>query len=108
MEPGDRTSATVKRDYTDRDGIQRRVIIPTGITDYAEGIPISLAVDTLFAQSGIEYRRALIDELWARGLIEPCDYLKPGAAELITAALRAANKRDALDIISFAKEDCKR
>lgn len=97
-----------KVDYLDRDGIRRRVLIPEGVTDYAEGIPVSLAVDTIFADTGVEYRRRLVDELWARGLIEPCDYLKPGAPELITAALRSAQKADALTIISIAHEDCKR
>jgi hypothetical protein len=86
----------------------RRVLIPANVTDYAEGIPISLPVDNLFRECAVEYRRSLIEELWARGLVEPCDYLKPGAPELITAALRAVNKRDALDIISLASEDCKR
>jgi hypothetical protein len=108
MEPRSKVTPTVKRDYTDRDGIQRRVLVPANVTDYTEGIPISLPVDTLFAHCAVEYRRTLIEELWARGLVEPCDYLKPGAAELITAALRAVNKKDALDIISYANEDCKR
>lgn len=98
----------VKVDYEDRDGIKRRVLIPEGMIDYSEGIPVSLSVDSLYRHCPIEYKKVLTEELWARGLIEPCDYLLPGAAELITAAIRAAVKHDALDIVSFAREDCKK
>lgn len=108
MEPRSKVTPTVKREFVDRDGIRRRVLVPADVTDYSEGIPVSLPVDTLFAHCAVEYRRSLIEELWARGLVEPCDFMKPGAPELITAALRAVNKKDALDIISFAHEDCKR
>lgn len=101
-------TASVRRvDYTDKEGIKRRCLIPDGITDYREGIPVSLAVDSLYLHCSLEFRRALVDELWARGLVEPCDFKRPGAAELITAALRSAIKHDALNIISLASEECK-
>ena len=95
-------------DYIDKEGIQRRVLIPDGVTDYAEGIPVSLPVDSLFAHCSAEFRRELIEELWARGLVEPSDYLKAGAAELVTAALRSVVKNDALSIISLAREESKK
>lgn len=98
---------SVKRDYVDRDGIQRRVLIPPDVTDYGEGVPLSLDVDVLFRHCGIDFVRDLSAELWARGLIEPADYLKAGAAELITAALRSVVKRDALDILALARESRK-
>lgn len=100
----------VKRDYVDEYGIQRRVLVPDGEHNLAEGVPISLAVDSLFSQSPLEYRKALMVELWARGLIEPCDFSKAGAAELVRAALLAVTKHDTLDILSFAREakkDCR-
>jgi hypothetical protein len=92
-------------DYIDKDGIQRRVLLPSGITDASEGIPLSLPVDSLFTHCSLEFRRALIEELWARGLVEPGDYLKPGAAELVSAALRSVVKLDALDILALAREE---
>lgn len=95
-------------DYADKDGIKRRVFIPDGITDYSEGIPASLDVSVLFPDFPVEYIRRLTDELWARGLIEPCDYVKPGAPELIAAALRSAIKVDALSIVTLAHKDCKK
>lgn len=97
---------TRRVDYIDKDGIKRRVLIPVGVTDLSEGIPISLPVDSLYYDCSIEFRRLLIDELWARGVIEPCDFKKAGAGELITAALRSAVRHDALDIISLANQEC--
>lgn len=94
-----------RADYIDKDGIKRRVLIPEGIADYSEGIPVSLSVDQLYAHCSIDFRRTLIEELWARGLVEPADYLKAGAAELITAALRSVVKHDTLDILALAKEE---
>lgn len=99
--------ATKKVDYIDKDGIQRRVLIPAGVSDYSEGIPVSVPVDSLYQHCSIEFRRAIIEELWARNLIEACDFKRPGAGELITAALRSVIKHDALDIISLAREDCR-
>lgn len=96
-----------KVDYTDKDGIKRRVLLPAGDHNVNEGIPISLDLDSLYGHCPVEYRRILTDELWARGLIEPCDFNRPGASELIRAAILAAVKRDTLDIQSLAREACK-
>lgn len=96
-----------KVDYTDDDGIKRRVLLPVGDHNVREGIPISLNLDTLYAHCPVEYRRILTDELWARGLIEPCDFMKPGADDLIRAAFLAAVRRDSLDIKNLAREACK-
>lgn len=104
---GANPAVSVKKvDYVDAEGIQRRVIIPEGATEYQEGIPISLPVDNLYQHCSAEFRQELMAELRARGLIEACDYLKPGASELIRASLIAVVKKDVLDIISFASEEC--
>lgn len=95
-------------DYVDAQGIRRRVLLPAGISDYKEGIPVSLDVDALFGHTSLEFRRALVEELWARELVEPCDFKRPGAAELIRASLLAVVKQDALSIISFANEVCRK
>lgn len=94
-----------KRDYTDPKGIKRRVALPEGATaDVSEGIPISLDVGALYPHMPPEFVRALTDELWARDLVEPRDFLASGAHERIRAALLSVLKRDALDIVSFARE----
>lgn len=99
--------AVKKVDYTDREGIKRRVLIPDGVTDYSEGIPISLSLDSLYPHCPVEYVKTLTDELWARGLVEPCDFRRAGANELVRAALLAVAKKDVLDIVNFANKECK-
>lgn len=99
-----------KVDYTDALGIPRRVLLPdeaSGI-DPSEGIPLSLDLDDLYAHMPPDFLRRLYTELWARGLVEPQDYLRPGAADLFMAALRAVVKYDALNAIALAKEVSKR
>ncbi len=99
---------TARADYHDQDGIQRRVELPIGSTSYTEGVPVSLDADRLFPQCSPDFRRKLVAELWARGLVEPCDFMKAGAPELIRAALLACVKSDVLDIITLANNECRR
>lgn len=101
-------SNNIKMDYVDREGIQRRVLLPEGDHNVQEGIPLSLMVDSLYSHCPVEYRVRITDELWARGLIEPCDFIKPGASELIRSAILAAVKSDVLDIITLATKECTR
>jgi hypothetical protein len=98
----------VKMDYVDSDGIQRRVELPAGVSNYAEGVPVSLDVDRLFMDCSPDFRRKLVQELWARNLIEPCDFMKAGAPELIRSAVQACIKIDTLDIITLANRECRR
>lgn len=95
-------------DYTDSDGIKRRVMLPVGVTAYEEGIPLSLDVDRLYGDTPLSFRRRLVEELWARGLIEPCHYTRAGAPELLRAAISSAIKADTLDILTLAKSECRR
>lgn len=97
-----------KVDYTDSNGIRRRVLLPHGITDHEEGIPVSLDADRLYLHCPVDFRRRLMEELWARDLIEPCDYKRPGAPELVRAAITAATKADTLDIITLADQECRK
>lgn len=94
-------------DFVDSDGIKRRVMIPPGVTAYDEGIPVSLDADRLYLNCSLDFRRRLVDELWARGLVEPCDFKRPGAPELTRAAVQAALKADTLAILTLADVDCK-
>ncbi len=92
-------------DYTDSDGILRRVRVPdTGAFDVSEGIPISVPVDQLYMHLSVEFRRELVNTLWERGFIEPEHFLQPGAAERIRAVILSLVKRDVFDIMSLAGE----
>ena len=95
----------IRVDYVDKQGIKRRVLLPAGVSDPSEGIPVSLPVDRLYEHCSIDFRRELIEELYARNLVEPADFQKAGAAELVTAAIRSVIKHDALDILSLAREE---
>jgi hypothetical protein len=98
----------IKADYVDENGIQRRVELPAGATNYHEGIPVSLDVDRIFAHCSIDFRRNLVAELWAHGLVEPCDFLVAGAPEKVRSAIQACVKLDTLDILTLASSECKR
>lgn len=91
-------------DYTDGDGLQKRVALPPGNKAYEEGIPVSLDLDQLYGDCPLSFRKRLADELFARGLKEPTDFVRPGAAELVRAAVLGAVRRDALDIIGLARK----
>jgi hypothetical protein len=94
----------IKVDYIDRDGIKRRVLLPDAYADPAEGIPVSLPVEQLYSHMPPAFQAALVTALWARDLIEPADFLAPGAAERARAALLEVVKHDALNMLSFAGE----
>lgn len=92
-------------DYRDAEGIQRRVLLPAGsLDDPAEGVPVSVPVDTLYLHMPLSFRISLIDALWAVGLVEPEDFLKLGAAQQVQAALISIVKHDAMSILALAKE----
>lgn len=91
-------------DYTDAEGIKRRVLLPEEGIDPVEGIPISVPVDTLYQHMPLSFRIRLIEALWVVGLIEPDDFLRLGAADQIRAALLSVVKHDTMDILSMAKE----
>jgi hypothetical protein len=95
----------VNIDYRDEHGIDRRVLVPEDDgANPSEGVPLSLDVDSLYEHMPIKFRQQLVKELWARNLIEPADFLRPGAAELIRAALLSVVKRDTMDILNLARE----
>lgn len=98
-----------KVDYQDAEGLPRRSLLPTeanGI-DPDEGIPLHLDLDPLYGHLPLSFRQRLYKAIWEHGLVEPCDYLQPGAAEKYMAALRSVIKQDALNAIALAKEVCK-
>lgn len=99
-------SNLTRRHITDDLGIPKVVLLPAGETDTRLGIPVSLDLSTLYAHMPPAFVQTLTGELHNRGLIEPCDYLKPGAAELYRAALLSVIRHDFLSIQTLAKEVC--
>lgn len=96
---------STKVDYTDAEGIKRRVLLPTDDGAYPEeGIPISLPIDKIYQHMPLTFRQALVDAFFAVGLVEPKDFLAAGAATRIQAALLSVVKRDVMDILALAKE----
>lgn len=94
----------IKRDYYDERGIKRRVLVPDENAPLSEGIPISLPVDNLYHSAPTDFVVRLVNALFARELIEPEDFFKPGAAELTRNALLDSLKFDAMNIITLAHE----
>ena len=93
-------------DYVDDNGIKRRVLVPQQAESVApaEGVPLSLDVDRLYADCPLAFRQRLVTELWAVGLVQKADFLAPDAANRIRAALLATVKQDTVAIINFARE----
>lgn len=95
----------VKQDYVDERGRKARVLVPDdGSTPPSEGIPISLDLSVVYGDAPDSFIVRLTDECWARGLIEPSDFLVAGAAERIRSALFGALRYDPLSIQTFAKD----
>lgn len=90
------------RDYYDYNGIKRRVLVPDDDAPPEEGVPLSLPVDELYSEMPLPFKQKLAEALFARGLIEPRDFFKAGAAELARAAILDVAKYDALDMITLA------
>lgn len=97
----------ILQDIIAPDGSKRRVLAPAdGSVDAAsEGIPVSLDIGELYPHMPPAFVAALIEALWARGLVEPADFLKAGAAEKARSALLDVVKLDALDMIALAKKE---
>lgn len=95
-----------RADYINAAGLQRRVLIPDG-GDPAEGIPVSLDFEAAFPHMPFSFVVSLTQACWARGLIEPCDFLRPGADALFKSAMLSVIKQDFLTVQNVAREECK-
>jgi hypothetical protein len=95
-------------DYQDADGVPHRVALPDGRDDIppAEGLPVSLNLDMLYTELEPEFRRNFYIALWNMGLIQPCDYLRPGASELFRRAFNSAIRTEFFRVMALAKEVC--
>lgn len=87
-------------DFTDSEGRKRRTL---AVDQPDEGIPLSMELDALFPDAPAEFLSKLHNALWARGLIEPQDYLQPGAPEVYKRALLSVIRLDFLEIKRLAQ-----
>jgi hypothetical protein len=74
----------------------------------AEVEPVSPGLDlsSLYEHMPPAFTEALIKALHARGLVEPGDYFKPGAAALFRSAMLGVIKKDFLSAQALAKKVC--
>lgn len=100
---GGRSTVTSLRpvDYTDSEGRKRRAL---AADKPDEGIPLSMELDALFPDAPADFLSKLHNALWARGLIEPRDYLQPGAPEIYKRALLSVIRLDFATIKQVAQE----
>lgn len=96
----------IEKDYTDKHGIQRRVLVQDEYSDPAKGILKSIYLDEELKERGwtTENIKSLYNELWKRQLITAADLLKNEAPALVRAALVAVLSLDIQTLQSIAKD----
>lgn len=94
-----------KTTYHDELDIPRVVMLPPGETDPTMGIPSSLDLTPLYGHLPADFQRRLYTALHARGLVEPADYVKPGAADRFRSAMLSAIKHDFTSVLQLAHEE---
>jgi hypothetical protein len=94
-----------KQAFTNDLGIPQVVLVPPGETDLTTGIPVSLDLTPLYGGLSEDFQQRLYKALHARGLVEPVDYFKSGAAERFRAAMLSAIKQDFYSVQALAKQE---
>lgn len=93
-------------DYTDDNGVQRRVRVQHEHQSPDKGIPVDMygILAELYIDTPQAFRTRLFNGLWHRGLIERQDFMKPDATKRFRQALNSALARDATDSIRYVME----
>jgi len=94
-----------RKNFEDKDGIPRTVLLPKGEKDLKAGIPLSLDLKPLYGHMPESFQKSLYESLHAHGLIEPKDYFAVGAADRFHRAMRDVLKHDFLNVQALAKEN---
>lgn len=97
-------TAIVRKTIEDDEGIPQIVLLPEGETDVKLGIPVSLNLRGLYPHMPAEFVRSLTINCHAQELIEPADFMKPGAAERFRSAMLSVIRHDFLSVQSYIKE----
>ncbi len=92
----------VKSDYTDQDGVVRRVLITDEEQEVIRGVPL-LDVSGLGLPKDIEVE--FLKALNGYGILEYSDALKPGGAEAVAGALRSALRVSVHDVLSLCQRE---
>lgn len=95
----------VERDFVDKGGVQKRVLVPEGTNDLSVGIPVSLDISSLYDHMPHEFVVEFTAALHAQGLVKPSDYFLVGASDKYRAALLMVIRHDFLNIQALAKEE---
>ena len=90
-------------DYTDENGVTRRVDVKSEHDNPAKGIPVDVyyILDEYLEETTPEFRNAFYKRLYDRGLVEHQDFLQPDARTKVRQALQATLSRDATDMIRY-------
>lgn len=96
----------ITKDFNDKDGVKRRVLVTDESTPPEQGIPLSIQLDEELRKRGNspDFIRRLYTELSARGLITPSDFLRAESSMLIRSALLSTIQVDSQILQSIAKE----
>lgn len=96
-----------RQDFTDREGVPHRVLLPEGDTDISAGIPVSLDLSPLYGHMPASFQAELYQALHAQGLVEPEDYHKPGADQRFKAAMLSVIRHDFLSVQQLIQQENK-
>lgn len=84
--------------------IRRAMELPEGEPEQAEPAQLGLDLSSLYEHMPPAFTEKLTNALRARGLVEPGDYFKPGAAQLFRSAMLGVIKHDFLSAQALAKK----
>lgn len=93
-------------DYTDKDGVTRRVDVNSEHDNPDKGIPIDVyyILDEYLSETSQDFRNDFYNRLYQVGLIEKNDFENPNARTKVRRALQSTLARDATDIIRYIEE----
>lgn len=94
----------VMAEYTDTSGVKHKVLVTPEDQDVVRGVPL-LDLGGLGLPKDIEIE--LLKGLESVGITQYSDVLKPGGAELVATALRAALRTSVHDIVSLCNQEQK-
>lgn len=90
----------VKIDYTDSNGLKRRVLVQTEYDPPEKGIPIDTyeLLREFYEDASTEFVKSLYTRFWDMGLIEAIDFQQPANKAKIRQAINATIRCDATDL----------
>jgi hypothetical protein len=89
-----------KIDYTDSNGLRRRVLVKSEYDPPERGIPIDVyeLLIEFYDDASTQFVHKLYNILWDLNLVEPSDFQQPANKAKIRQAINSALKRDSTDL----------